>query len=62
MDGDIVIVAELKDKSVKLKREFSHSYDIAIYSVKIDVQNNSCVGNSVIEHTICSELQSRFLK
>jgi len=51
MSDNIVITAKAKDKSDNFKCDFSYNYgiggNIATYSVKIDAQNNSCVGNSV---------------
>jgi len=37
ISGNIVIVAKVNDKSNNFKCEFSYNYDIATYSVKIDV-------------------------
>jgi len=45
--SSIVIIANVNSKRDNFQCDFSSSYDIATYSVIINVLNNSCVGNSV---------------
>jgi len=46
ISSNIIIIAELYDKNDKFKCELSQNYYVAPYSVKADVENNSCVSNS----------------